>query len=51
MHPGRLIMGINVVLNDISENFYFDHKAVQSNLTELFFSDLMNIFFSGFPMS
>ena len=37
MHPGKLIMGINVVLNNISGNFYFDHKAARSNLTEQFF--------------
>ena len=43
IHPGRLIMNINVVQNDISDNFYFDHKAVQSNLTELFFEDLMMV--------
>ena len=42
MHPGRLIMDINVVLNDISEKFYFDNKAVQSNLTKLLFLNLMN---------
>ena len=29
MHPGRLIMVINIVYNDISDNFYFDYKAVQ----------------------
>ena len=34
--PGRLIMNINVQ-NDISDNFHFDHKAVQSNLIELLF--------------
>ena len=33
----RLIMEINVIQNEISDNFYFDHKAVKSNLTELFF--------------
>ena len=31
MHPERLIMEINIVYNYISDNFYFDHKAVQSN--------------------
>jgi len=35
MDPGRLIMEINVVQNDISDDFYFGNKAVQSNLTEL----------------
>ena len=35
MHPGRLIMDINVVQNDISDKFYFDYKAVQLNLTKL----------------
>ena len=52
MHHGRFIIEINVVQNDISDNFYFDHKAVQSNLTELFFLNLMNkfkTFFSDFP--
>ena len=42
MHPGKLIMDTNVVQNDISDNFYCDHKAVQSNLTELFVLYLMN---------
>ena len=28
MNPGRFIMEINVVQNDISDNFYFDYKAV-----------------------
>ena len=28
MHPGRLIMKVNVVKNDNSDNFYSDHKAV-----------------------
>ena len=42
MHPERLIMKINVVQNNISDNFYFDDKAVRSNLTELFFKTLMN---------
>ena len=32
MHSGRLIMEINVDENNISNIFYFDHKAVQSNL-------------------
>ena len=41
VHPRKLIMKIKVV-NDISDNFYFDHKAVRSNLTELFFKTLMN---------
>ena len=39
MHPGRLIMVINV-----SDNFYSYYKAVESNLPELFFSNLMNKF-------
>ena len=39
MHPARLIMEINIVQNGISDNFYFDNKAVQSNLTELKISD------------
>ena len=42
MHAGRLIIDINIVQNDIYDNFYSDHKAVQSNLTELFFLNLMN---------
>ena len=52
MHPGTLIIEINVVQYDISDNFYFNHKAVESNLTELFFLNLMNIlktFFPDFP--
>ena len=32
MQPERLIMGINLVQNYISDNFHFDHKVVQSNL-------------------
>ena len=36
MHLGRLIMDINVVYNNISDNFYSDYKAVQSNLTVYF---------------
>ena len=31
MHPGRLIMEINIVKNDISDNFYLDYKAIQSD--------------------
>ena len=42
IHPGRLIIEINVVQNDISDNFYSIHKVVQSNLTELFCLNLMN---------
>ena len=42
MHPRRLIMEINYVINEISDNFYSDYKAVRSNLTELFFQTLMN---------
>ena len=42
MHSGRLIMWINVVQNEISDNFYPDHKAVKLNLTKLFFLNLMN---------
>ena len=41
MNPERLIMKINIVKNYISDNFYFDHKAVRSNLTELFFYYLL----------
>ena len=37
MDPGRLIMKINIV----SDNFHFDHKAVRSNQTELFFKTPM----------
>ena len=37
MYPERLIIDIYVVQNDISGNFYFDYKVVQSNQTELFF--------------
>ena len=37
MHPGRLVVDINVVQNEISDNSHFDHKAVGSNLTEVFF--------------
>ena len=40
MHPGRLITEIHVVQNDISDIFYFYHKALQSNLTESFFVNL-----------
>ena len=39
MHPGRLIIEINVK-NDISDDFYFDYKAVQSNLTKKIISNL-----------
>ena len=42
MHRGRLIIEINVVKNYISDNFYFDHKVVLSNLMKLFFLNLMN---------
>ena len=37
VHPRKLIITINVVQNDISDNLYFDYKAEKSNLTELFF--------------
>ena len=40
MHPERLSMEISLVQNYIYDNFYFDHKAAQSNLTELFFLNL-----------
>ena len=36
MHPERLIIDINVVYKYISDNFYFDYKTLQVNLTELF---------------
>ena len=36
VHPGRLIMVINIIKNYISDNFYSDYKAVRSNLTVLF---------------
>ena len=49
MNTGRFIIEINVFLNDISDNIYSDHKAVQSNLTELFFVNLMNKLISFFP--
>ena len=42
MHPGTLIMEINVVLNNISDNFYFDYEVVKSNLTEQFFLNHTN---------
>ena len=32
MQPERLIIGINLVQNYISDNFHSDHKVVQSNL-------------------
>ena len=31
MQPERLIMGLNLVQNYISDNFNFDHEVVQSN--------------------
>ena len=37
IHPVRVIINFNAVENDISNNFYSIYKAVQSNLTELFF--------------
>ena len=37
MHPGRLIMDINNVLNDISDNFYFDYKAVKFEYKAVFY--------------
>ena len=36
------IMLVQVIQNDISDNFYCDYEAVQSNLTELFKKNLMN---------
>ena len=40
MHPVKLIMDINVVLNNISDNFYSDYKAnvstIKSNKTIFF---------------
>ena len=30
------------ICNEISDNFYFDHKDVKSNLTELSFLNLVN---------
>ena len=36
MHPGRFIMKINIVYNYISDNFYFDYKAVQFDYKVLF---------------
>ena len=36
MHFQELVMEINVVQNNISDNFYFDYKAAQSNLTVYF---------------
>ena len=45
MHPERLILKINVVQNYIFDSFYCDHKAVRSNLTELFFCDFVLTFF------
>ena len=37
MHPGRLIdLADQCCLNDISDNFYSNYKAVQSNLTVYF---------------
>ena len=41
INPGRLTMEMNVVWNKISENCYFEHKAVWTNLT-IIFSTLMN---------
>ena len=44
MHPRELIMVINLVQNEISDNFYADYKAAQSNVTELYILNLMNKF-------
>ena len=48
MHPGRLIMDINNVLNDISDNFYFDHKAVQFDY-KVFFLFIQTLNFLVIP--
>ena len=37
MHPGRLIMEVNIVYNDISDNFYFEYKAVQFDYKAVFY--------------
>ena len=37
MHTGRLISEINIVYNDISDNFSFDYKAVQSDYKAVFY--------------
>ena len=42
MHPREFIMELKVVHNVVSDNFYFDYKAVRLNLTELFFQSLLN---------
>ena len=42
MHPEMLIKKINLDQNYNSDNFHSDHKAVRSNLTELFFKTSMN---------
>ena len=36
-------MNFTIAYNNISDNFYFDYKAVQSNPTELFFLNFMNV--------
>ena len=41
VYPREFIMKFKVVHNVVSDNFHFDHKAVGSNLSKLFFfSDL-----------
>ena len=42
VYPRELIMKVKVVHNVVSDNFYFDYKAVRLNLTELFFQSLLN---------
>ena len=37
MHPARLIIEINIVQNDISDNFYPDYKAVQFDYKAVFY--------------
>ena len=42
MHLATLIMDINIAQNDITDNFYLDHKAVLSSQTEYIFNFFMN---------
>ena len=42
MYPRELIMKFKVIYKVVSDNFYFDHNAVQSNLTVLLFLNPMN---------
>ena len=37
VYPREFIMKFKVVHNVVSDNFHFDHKAVGSNLSKLFF--------------